>query len=203
MKIIYSIGYSGFPVDEFVAELKRRRITALVDVRSSPHSGYYTDFNREALAPRLRREGIVYRNYAREFGARQEDRRFYADEGYLDFVKFAASAQFRDGVDKVLAGMERGYVFALMCAEKDPISCHRAILVGREFSKLGLSVTHLMPGGATQSQEELDARLLETFFPDREQMSLFGGGESEAELIDRAYGLQNAAIGYRLEEENG
>ncbi len=203
MKTVYSIGYSGFSIDEFTAELERRGVGVLVDVRSSPYSGYYADYDKGSLMPRLGRKGIVYRNYAREFGARQEDRRFYTAAGYLDFGLFAASSQFRDGVKKVLAGMDRGYVFAFMCAEKDPISCHRAILVTREFAKLGLPVTHLMPGGETQTQADLDARLLEKFFPDREQMSLFGGGESEAELIDRAYGLQNEAIGYRIGETDG
>ena len=54
---------------------------------------------------------------------------------------------FQNGVNKLIKSMEQGYVFALMCAEKDPINCHRAIMVSRYFSKLGYMVTHIEPNG--------------------------------------------------------
>ncbi len=199
---VYTVGYSGFALPDFLAELRNRGITALIDVRSSPYSGYRQEYNREPLAAALKRAGVVYRSYAREFGARQEDRSYYTREGYLDFARFSASPRFGEGAEKLAAGMERGFVFVLMCAEKDPIACHRAVMVARALDLRGFSVAHILPGGVTQTQEELDGRLLEKYFPDREQMSLFGGGKSQEELVARAYARQNAAIGYRIEEEN-
>ena len=185
---VYTVGYSGFALPDFLAELRNRGITALIDVRSSPYSGYRQEYNREPLAAALKRAGVVYRSYARE--------------GYLDFARFSASPRFGEGAEKLAAGMERGFVFVLMCAEKDPIACHRAVMVARALDLRGFSVAHILPGGVTQTQEELDGRLLEKYFPDREQMSLFGGGKSQEELVARAYARQNAAIGYRIEEEN-
>lgn len=71
----------------------------------------------------------------------------YTPEGYLDFTKFAQSEPFQQGVKKLRAGMERGYTFVLMCAEKPPIPCHRSILIARNLSLQGLCVVHLLEEG--------------------------------------------------------
>lgn len=199
---IFTIGYSGFSADEFMKELKKNDISVLIDVRSSPFSAYYTDFNKPALENRLRQNSIYYSNFAPAFGARQEDRRFYSREGYLDFEKFAASEQFKNGVDKLCCGMEKGYRTVLMCAEKNPAECHRCILVSRAFSDRGHRVVHLLPNGISQTQEDVEAQLLNDYFPDREQFSLFETPD-ETELINEAYRRRNAEIGYRLEENVG
>ena len=83
-KIIYTVGYTSFPIDEFIRVLRERGIGCLIDVRSTPRSSYYTDFDAPLLKETLRENGILYRNYAREFGARQEDPSLYPN-GYLDF----------------------------------------------------------------------------------------------------------------------
>ena len=196
MAVVYSIGYSGFTPEEFVQVLLENGVTALVDVRSSPYSAYHTEYDREVLARTLKESGILYRNYAREFGARQENRGFLSPEGYLDFEKFAATEQFGEGVSKIKAGMERGYVFCFMCAETDPMTCHRAILVTRVFSRLGYEVIHLMPGNVRETQQEMERRMVEKLFPDREQLSLFGD-KSEEDWVEEAYAQQNKTIGFR------
>ena len=201
-KNIYTIGYSGYAVDDFINELKKYHISALIDVRSSPYSTYYTDYNRPALEKRLKQSGMFYRNYAQEFGARQENRLFYNSEGYLDFEKFAKSEQFISGVDKVCGGTDKGYKAALMCAEKNPLECHRCILISRAFSDREYNIVHLLPNGETKTQKDIETELLNEYFPDREQFSLFEAPD-ENELLDRAYRLKNAEIGYRQEENAG
>ena len=67
-----------------------------MDVRSSPYSSYYDAYNKENIEVALKKAGIYYRNYAREFGARQENPDFYTN-GILDFRKFTNSQQFADG----------------------------------------------------------------------------------------------------------
>lgn len=196
---IFTIGYSGFTVGEFVDALIAHGVGAVFDVRSCPFSHYRPEFDAPAIEKTLAEAGIDYRNCAREFGARQEGREFYADEGFMIFGKFAASSQFRDGVNMVLEVMSER-VPALMCAEKDPVNCHRAILVAREFHKLGCRVVHLMPGGDTFTQEDLERELLDMYFPDRRQVDLFTGWRSDDELIADAYKLQNEIIGWRLTE---
>ena len=128
----------------------------------------------------------------------------YTKEGYRDFSLHYKTMSFQNGVNKLIKSMEQGYVFALMCAEKDPINCHRAIMVSRYFSKLGYMVTHIEPNGVEETQEDLDFRLLEKFFPDRNQLSLFAESFKPVDhdaLVEKAYKMQNAVIGYRLEDD--
>ena len=88
-----------------------------------------------------------------------------------------------------------------MCAEKEPIQCHRTILVARAFDKLGFSVIHLMPKGITKDQREIDKELLEKYFPDIGQITMFEDQVSDEECLNAAYKKQNELIGYRLEEK--
>lgn len=197
-KAIYTIGYSGFPdVRDFVSTLKQYGIQILIDVRSSPFSTYFESYNKDQLARILRENGIYYANYARQFGARQEDLSFYKN-GRLDFELFSQSEQFLDGVQSV----ERSQaVIAFMCAEKHPSECHRAILVTRAFNERGHEIIHIKPGDITLSQSDLDQELLDKYFPNRAQTSLFEENEkTEAEYIADAYRLRNDEIGFRLED---
>ena len=200
---VFTIGYSGFNADSFVLALKEHNIKCLIDVRSLPYSQYHAEYNKEVLEERLRMNGIMYRNYAKEFGARQENRKFYDDEGILDFKCFIKSDEFQSGVEKVKKGIEIGYSFALMCAEKDPINCHRAIMVGQGFEKSGFSVKHIKNDGTIETQKSLEQRLLDMYFKTRGQISLFLDEiESDDVLIEKAYTLRNKDIGYHLDSGN-
>ena len=130
---IYTIGYSGFKIDDFVKTLKENGVSVVIDVRSLPYSQFYSDYNKENLSRILEVSKIYYRNYVAEFGARQENRDFYPN-GYLDFEMFARSEVFLSGFEKIKKSMQKGFVIALMCSEKDPIKCHRTILVAKDNS---------------------------------------------------------------------
>ncbi|MCI8399352.1 MAG: DUF488 domain-containing protein [Oscillibacter sp.] len=197
--IIYTIGYAGFGIDAFLAALHQHRVKVLVDVRSSPFSGFHQDYNKPQLEQTLRSQGIYYRNYAREFGARQTERSYYP-KGYLDFELWAESPEFREGVRKIEDSMEQGYTFALMCAEIEPIDCHRTILVARAFSDHGYDVQHIRPRKPLLPHKDLEAQLLDLYFPDRDQIVLGQPVQDEKELLKEAYRLRNEKIGYRLED---
>ena len=201
LETVYTIGYAGFAIEDFLAVLQDRGISALVDVRSSPFSSFHQAYNRDGLAQALGTRHIHYRSYAREFGARQTDRQYYNAQHCLDFEAFARSEPFLNGVQKLKNGMDQGFRFALMCAETDPIDCHRAILVARAFSGQGYPVVHLCPKGRTLTHKELELRLLDRYFPDRDQCSMFAAAQDEAALLAEAYRLRNAEIGYRIQED--
>ncbi len=198
MNEIFTVGYTSFTPEEMLCVLKEHGISCVIDVRSTPKSGYYTDYNAENIKPLLGENGILYRNYRTEFGARQEDASLYPN-GYLDFEKFAATPVFSDGIRKVDAGYAMGYRFALMCAEKDPFNCHRCILLGRSFKEHGYRVLHL-ERDRLETQEDIEERLLETYFPHRAQLSLFDT-RTDREYLEEAYRRRNAEIGYHIEEE--
>ena len=188
---VYTIGYSPYSLDEFIKTILQHRISCLIDVRSNPHSAYYTDYDKESLSEKLKKSNILYRNYAHELGARQEDLRFFCDEGYLDFDIFTKSAQFEDGVEKIKKGINMGYSFVLMCAEKDPMTCHRAIMIGKALKEKGFHVKHILYPDRIETQEEMEQRAIGN------QLSFF----SEEERIQEFYRNQNRKIGYRIDTE--
>jgi hypothetical protein len=99
--------------------------------------------------------------------------------------------------------MMQNYRFALMCAEKDPINCHRTILVTRSFHDAGYKVKHLLPNNGMVTQEDIENRLLlDKYFPNRNQITLFGEVFSKSEYIAQAYRKRNSEIGYSIEEES-
>lgn len=199
--LIYTIGYTCFDIDNFIEQLKFNDITCVIDVRSIPKSTYYTDFNLENLQPILEKNGINYRHYAKEFGARQDDRSFYPN-GYLDFEMFSNSEQFRRGLKRIANGIKQGQQMCLMCAEKDPYNCHRCILVSRKLRDEDYRVLHIVGKGKYITQEQIDLRLLNNYFPNRGQISMFNDENLTAEeLLDEAYRRRNVDIGYKIEEE--
>jgi len=207
VNIIYSIGYSGLHINDFVYMLKQNNIQVVIDVRSSPYSKRFTEYNKELLNAFLNKYGIYYRNYSVEFGARQEDRQYYSDSGVLDFEKFSLSESFTTGFNIITNSMENDYTFVLMCSEKDPFECHRSIMISRVFHMNGYKVNHLLSDGKSISQEEIELRLLDKYFPKREQISFcealseIDSPNENENLLVQAYRKRNSEIGYHLHDE--
>lgn len=189
---IFTIGYSPFPFPLFTQLLHQYGISALIDVRSLPYSSHFPDYSLAPLKHHMKQENIVYRNYAKEFGAKRENLSEYTD-GIVDFQKVAQSSEFRFGVERVLAGMDMGHRFCLMCAEADPIKCHRGILIAREFARLGCEVTHILKD-KVEAQKDFEARLLDKYFPNRNQISFL----EDVPKLEDAYRIAGETIGARL-----
>lgn len=203
-KTIFTIGYTGFKIEDFIKELKNKDINVVIDVRSSPYSERYSEYNRENLEKILHLNNIYYRNYKKEFGARQENRAFYSSDGCLDFEIFAKSEQFLSGVEKIKNSIEKGYIIAFLCAENEPIKCHRTILVARSFHELGYNVIHLKPNNVSLKHSDIENQLLDMYYPQRYQIDLFSTNntKTDEEYLTDAYKIQNKKIGYKLEEED-
>lgn len=195
---IFTIGYAGFEIDDFIKVIKEYHINSLIDVRSSPFSKFYSDYNKPNLCKALHEKGIFYQNYNREFGARQVDKIFYPN-GYLDFSIFTKSTNFLEGMNKITNAIPLGYRFVLMCSEKDPITCHRAIMVGKAFFDNGVSINHILSNGRIITQSDIETRLLDMYYPDRDQLTLFGEQLSDEKKIKNSYKYQNEKIGYRID----
>ncbi len=184
--MIYTIGYAGVDNDRFIQILKQKRISFLIDVRSLPKSRYFYQFNDNLLGKTLADSDIKYENWKSEFGARQDNSEFYTDN-ILDYEKFAKSPQFQDGISKIKQLERQGENICLMCAEIDPVNCHRAILCGKEIFANGMNVTHIIAkrNGETylEDHEDFEKRLLET---------------TKINNLSEAYRKQNNKIGYKL-----
>jgi uncharacterized protein (DUF488 family) len=177
---VLTIGHSIHAYERFLALLRGAGVTAIADVRTSPFSRQFPQFNRDTLLRELRQDGISYACLGRELGGRPNDSRLYTG-GIADYEKMAATDEFRSGLDRVLEGAQR-YRIALMCSEQDPLDCHRCLLVGRALAKRGVSVQHVLADGETATQTEIERRLLE--MSGRNALDLFA---DSTELLAIAY----------------
>lgn len=204
---LFTIGHSTYPEEHLFLLLKQFQIDYVLDVRSVPFSRHAPQYNSNYLHFRLKKIGVGYLKMGDSFGARWDDRSLFHSEGYLDFEKVRATELFRKGKDRVLKGLEN-YNLALMCTEKDPINCHRSIMVAREFELEGVSVRHILhmndqDTGKEESQSDFNQRLLDLYFPERNQISLFSTDNlTEEEYLVEAYRKRNCEIGYRWFSES-
>lgn len=187
---VFTIGHSTHTQAQFIALLQQYRITAVCDVRSMPYSRFNPQFNREELKNALWDSGIVYVFLGRELGARSEDP-FCFENGRIRYERLARTDLFRQGLDRVQQGID-DYRIALMCAEKEPLDCHRTILVARHLIGRGLDVQHIHANGEIESHSRAIDRLARMFeLPDED---LF---RSHAEILMEAYERQEERIAFQ------
>jgi uncharacterized protein (DUF488 family) len=189
---VLTIGHSNVPAEDFIALLKNAGVTAIADVRSVPFSRRFPWFSAKALVDRLQSRGIAYSAFGPSLGGRPDDVTLYCD-GVADYEAMAATADFRTGLDQVLDGA-RQHRLCLMCAEREPLDCHRCLLVGRALVKRGCSVGHILGNGQVEPHVVTEDRLLvlakvgDELFHDR--------GARLAE----AYRRRNRAVASRLSD---
>ena len=177
---VLTIGHSTLPYEQFLQALRRANVTAIADVRSAPYSRQLPQFNRESLSNELRADGIAYVFLGKELGGRPSGHQFYRD-GVADYERMSRTAEFGKGLERVLEGAKT-YRIALMCSERDPLDCHRSLLVGRALANRGVRVWHILDNGGVVSQGELEDKLLE--LSGRGTEDLFA---SRAERLAAAY----------------
>lgn len=188
MSELFTIGHSTQSWEQFLELLLQHHIGAVGDVRSSPYSARFPQYNRENLDRALRFANIRYVFLGDELGARRAERECYVD-GIARYDRIARTAAFRTGLERVQAGVAR-FRLALMCAEKDPLECHRAILVCRQFRN-GLDIRHILGDGSIETQADAETRLMaEEKVPGDD---LFTPRE---ELIAKAYDRRGTKIAY-------
>jgi uncharacterized protein (DUF488 family) len=188
--MIYTIGHSKHPIDQFIALLQPHGIDALADVRSTPYSRFNPQFNKEKLQTALAAAGICYVFLGEELGARTKDPSCYDEEGRVSYAKLAQTELFRKGIERLLTGMQQHRI-AIMCAEREPLDCHRTILVSRELERAGVPVTHILHDGALEPHTQLMTRLAA-------DLNLVGTDlfRTPDELIEDAYEKQGTRIAY-------
>jgi uncharacterized protein (DUF488 family) len=155
---VLTIGHSTHSWERFIALLRKADVTAIADVRSSPYSRYSKRFNREALREELRLDGVSYAFLGDELGGRPKEQMLYC-EGVADYEKMARASEFEKGLDRVVDGAKK-YRIALMCTERDPLDCHRCLLVGRALVGRGVRVGHILDDGKIVNHAQIEDKLL-------------------------------------------
>lgn len=189
---LLTIGHSNLPVDQFLALLKTHDVTAVVDVRSVPFSRRFPWFSSRTLAERLQSKGIAYVMMGETLGGRPPNPALYCD-GIADYEAMAGTADFHASLDRVIAEMTH-HRLCLMCAEREPLDCHRCLLVTRALTGRGCTIGHILGSGSIEPHSATEERLLAS---QRPAGDLFGDRESR--LAD-AYRRRAHRIGARLSD---
>jgi uncharacterized protein (DUF488 family) len=159
-------------------------------VRSQPFSRRNPQFNKDRLAAELTQYSIAYVFLGKELGARSEDPACYED-GRIQYPRLAATSDFKAGIERVLAGAQK-YRLALMCAEKEPLNCHRTLLVARALDLQGVSIAHILTDASVESQEQTMSRLIDLVGLSKEDMF-----RERAELVAQACKLRATYLNFR------
>lgn len=188
-EMVLTLGHSNHPIDRFIELLRDQQVTTAIDVRSRPFSRLYPAFNRPALARSLVEHGIDYTFMGDELGGRSDDRSCYKD-GRVDYQTLAQTVSFKAGLSHVIQASQSAHV-ALVCAEKEPLACHRALLIGRALEEAGTPVAHLGAGGELEPHADAMTRLLRKLrMPDAD---LF---RTREQIIEDAIEKQSRRVAY-------
>lgn len=194
LPILFTIGHSTRTLDEFVSLLKQNEINAVADVRSSPFSRYMPHFNRDALQQSLKTHDIQYVFLGDELGARREERECYV-EGVAKYGLIEKTAAFAEGLERIRKGASK-FRIAMMCAEKDPLTCHRTILVAKAL-KGEYEFRHVVTEHKVLSQRELEQELLARW--NMSHPELF---QQPGEMLEEAYRRQSEEIAYAVPNDD-
>jgi len=185
---LFTVGHSNHELERFLQLLAQHQITAIADVRSQPYSQYTPQFNRETLENVLARRRIHYVFMGMELGARRSERECYV-AGQAKYPLVARLPAFLQGLDRIRRGAQKERI-ALMCSEKDPLTCHRTILVCRQL-RGEFQIRHVLEDGTLEAHEAAEDRLLELL--GMPTADLF---HDRGELVEQAYDRQGEAIAY-------
>lgn len=148
-KVIFTVGHSTHPLDEFVRLLQSFSIDLVADVRNFPGSKRYPHFNRELLENSLANNNIGYEHF-KDLGGRRKPVqlshntrwRNAAFRGYADYME---TENFKESVLQLQKLAEKQTV-AYMCAEAVWWSCHRSLI--SDYLKIrGWKIVNIMAVG--------------------------------------------------------
>jgi uncharacterized protein (DUF488 family) len=127
---LYTIGYEGRVVENFVEDLSRAGVEVLVDVREMPVSRK-PGFSKTKLSRYVANEGIDYL-HLKSLGSPRDSRRRLRESGDFDtfsreYVNHLEGST--DDLGALLALISSGRQAAIMCFERDHAWCHRTLLV--------------------------------------------------------------------------
>ena len=195
-RTLFTIGHSSHPPEYFLELLKHYQITCLIDVRSVAASAYNPQFNKEPLAAFLKNNGINYQHFPREFGARHTDPELLDPEGKVEFEKVRNSTLFKDGIQKLIQGLEKGFTISLMCSEAEPLDCHRFSMISLALAQHGFEINHILKDKTFASNAQLEKAILKKFYKKLPVPTVFDPDVTIQDQINAAYRLKNQEIAF-------
>lgn len=153
--IVYTIGHSTHPIDEFLELLRAYEIRLLADVRTVPGSRRNPQFNQAPLEQFLREHEVDYVHLKELGGLRRTTKdsintgwRNLSFRGYADYMQ---TEEFRSGIERLME-LARARRTVIMCAEAVPWRCHRS-LIGDALVVRGVRVLDIMSATSAKPHE--------------------------------------------------
>jgi uncharacterized protein (DUF488 family) len=188
MACLHTIGHSNHPIESFVRLLTGAGVDLVVDVRTVPHSRRFPQFSKKALDRALGEAGIGYRWMGDTLGGLKHR------SDSATFEQVAASPAFADALD-TLVSLAQTHAPAIMCAEREPMDCHRTILVGRHLRERDVTLRHILGDGTIESNADFEARLVrKTRVSTDTTGQLFGETPAPADPAAAAYAERAARM---------
>jgi uncharacterized protein (DUF488 family) len=100
----------------------------------------------------------------------------------VDYRARRKSYAFHAGIERVLNELQHASC-TLMCAEEDPLECHRFLMICPELVRLGIRPLHIRKGSKIESQEDAENRLLSAH-----GLGGFAGGHPVSAVANRCSG---------------
>jgi len=188
-KTIFTIGHSNHEIADFINLLLANKIELVIDVRSAPYSKIYPHFNRNSLEVSLTKNSIEYLFLGDSVGGRSNNIKDYS-KGRVMYKKIAEKEEYISSIHLIIS-LSSEHKTVLMCSEKEPLECHRTLLISRSIEMLKVKVLHIHRDGQIESQGEAIQRLLAIWKLD--SPSLFG---EDTERIDEALTKQESKYAY-------
>lgn len=197
LKALFTVGHSSLDFEPFIKLLRDCGVQLLVDVRSRPQSSRFPQFSQPGFEELLEAERIPYLFLGEELGGRPDDPDAYRSDGRVDYRVRRKSYAFRAGLERVLKELER-QTPALICAEEDPLECHRFLMICPELVSVGIRPLHIRKSSRIETQEAAENRLLESNgFGSVAANTLFP--EMRADALEKAYALQAEKFAFRVD----
>lgn len=193
---IYTVGHSTHEINYFIELIKHFNINCIVDVRSIAASSHNPQYNKDFLSNSLKKSNILYMHFAEEFGARHTDLDLLDEEGKVDFDKVRKSYNFKNGVERLWKGIDKGFTIALMCSESEPFDCHRFSMISVALEKDGFEVNHILKDKTVKTNAQLENQLLKKYDKKIPKPSVFEPDISLEQQLKVAYKLRNKEIAY-------
>jgi uncharacterized protein (DUF488 family) len=155
---LLTIGHSNIPAQRFLTFLQEAGADTVADVRSTPQSRFCPWFSQKLLSATLAAAGIGYTAMGDVLGGRPQDDHLYRG-GIADYEAMAVAPDYITGLDRLLDVAARSRI-CLMCSEREPLDCHRCLLVARSLAERGVATGHILHDGSIEAHATTEIRLL-------------------------------------------
>lgn len=164
---VLTVGHGNRTDADFLGLLRAAEVAHVVDVRSFPRSRRFPWFSRQRLEAMLADAGIGYTWMGRALGGKRRGRPGATalhpalDPGFAAFAVHMGTPAFAAACGQLLA-LAQAHPTALLCAERDPRRCHRALIADHLRLVDGVEVVHwLEPAQSRRHRAHEAARVAE------------------------------------------